>query len=212
MDMSDSKELLSQVRTAHRLLASYYNRVHQLIRDVSSHGDLGLAYLSWGPTAFSRTPQRSTKILDRWPWDLLPGVATEYVFVKSASSTSISLGDWLLVLHVVNDDGVFGEGKTSEALDLKTPVQDAHSVLRCYLIASHKNREANWYHDNWSKIEWPEFTETPQRQSMEEVGEIYASAFEIPLEELTGTDNAEILVQKIIAYRDVILPSDDTKA
>lgn len=206
MDLNKNKELLSQIRTAHRLLASYYNRVHQLIRDVSDHDDLNLDYLSWGPTAFAQTPQRSSKVLDRWPWDLLPGVAAQYVFVKSESISCKSIGDWLIAFHVVNDDGIFGEGKTSEALDLHTLVEDAHSVLRCYIIAPHKPSEVKWSHNS---VRRPECTNKPELTRMDDDGYIYAVGFEMPLEELMGEDNVKVLVKKIIEYRDAVLPDSE---
>jgi hypothetical protein len=209
MEVAANKALFNHVRTAHRLLASYYNRIHQLISDVSSDERLGLEFFVWEPTAFSRPCRRTSNILERWSWDLLPGVATQYIFLQGTAEKPQRPGEWLLVMYIVSDTGVIDEKMEGDvdATELSISADDAHSVLRCYLVAPHRELDQYWVDDIWDTIDYPKCTAVPKIQCMDNEQQIHASAFEMPLEELTDKNSADELVQKIIAYRDVVLPS-----
>lgn len=209
MDKDANEALFRQVRVAHRLLASYYKRVHQLISDVSGDDRLGLKFFVWGPTEYSRPCRRTTQVLGRCSWELLPGVLPEYLFLHGPEGKPQQPGEWLLAMHVISDTVVFDEekGEDIDAVEIQVSADDAHSVLRCYLIAPHKELDLYWADDIWKGVEYyPDCTERPERQCVNEGDQIYASAFEMPLETLTGKDSVETLVQKIVAYRDVVLP------
>ncbi len=208
MEVAANKALFNQVRTAHRLLASYYNRIHQLISDVTGDERLGLEFFVWDPTAFSRPCRRTSNILDRWSWDLLPGGLTQYLFLQGSAEKPQLPGEWMLIMHVISDTGVLDQKMEGyvDATELSVSTDDAHSVLRCSLVAPHRKLDLYWVDDIWDTIGYPNCTETPKIECMDEAQQIYACAFEIPLEELTDKNSADKLVQKIIAYRDVVLP------
>ena len=208
MNAIANQTLFQQVRVAHRLLASYYSRVNQLIKDVSSDERLGLEFYIWGPTKFNRPCQRSTNVLERWSWDLLPGGFTQYLFLNGSEKLPQQPGEWLLTMCVISDTAVFDEDmkENLDADEFDVSAEDSHSVLRCYLVAPHKELNLYWGDQIWNGIEWPECTESPKLQCMNESEQIYACAFETSLEELTAKDSVETLVQKIIEYRDVVLP------
>lgn len=202
MDIAARKNLFKQVRVAHRLLESYYKRIHQLIGDVTSDERLGLEFLAWEPTAFGRPCRSSTNILDRSEWSLLPGVMTHYLYIHGSKEKPQRLNDWMLDIHIVSDTAVDG----MEEDTIMPSAEDANSMLYCYLIAPHKELNVDWYNGIWEAIEYTECTETPEPQCMEDDLQVYAAAFQIPLEELTEEGSVEVLVQKIIAYRDAVLP------
>ncbi|THB72641.1 MAG: hypothetical protein D6B28_05155 [Gammaproteobacteria bacterium] len=208
MDNIANHNLFKQVRIAHRLLASYYSRVHQLIKDVSSDERLGLEFFIWGPTKFNRPCQRGTNVLERWSWDLLPGGFTQYLFLNGSEKKPQQPGEWMLAICVISDTAVFDEEmkENLDADEFDVLAEDAHSVLRCYLVAPHKELNLYWADEIWDGIDWPKCTESPEIQCMHDERQVYASAFEMPLEELTAKDCVETLVQKIIEYRDVVLP------
>ncbi len=210
MDNIANQTLFQQVRVAHRLLASYYNRVHQLIKDVSSDERLDLKFFVWGPTKFNRPCQRSTNVLDRWSWDLLPGGMTQYLFLHGSENKPQRPKEWMLAMHVICDTALFDTEMKEDvdAIELTTSAEESHSVLRCYLVAPHKELDLYWADEIWDGIPWPECTESPKSQCMHKERQVYASAFEVPLEKLTTKDSIEPLVQKIIAYRDVVLPTE----
>lgn len=205
MDTAANKVLLSQVRVGHRLLAAYYQRIHQLLRDMSNDERLELEYFSWEPSVYDRPAARVSKVLDCRSWDLLPGVATSYLFLHGSEKKSQQLGDWLLVVDVVTDDAVEDE-ELENALEFTVPAEDAHSVLRCHLVAPHKASKVDWFHGVWGEVSWPECTEKPELECMDKKRKLYGVGFEIPLEELMGKDSVEELVSKIITFRDAVLP------
>lgn len=80
MENLSNQKMLEQVRTAHRLVVGYYKRLFQLLRDVTNGDDLQLEYLCWLPSNFSTPCRRTTNVFSGWEWDLLPGIATHYLF------------------------------------------------------------------------------------------------------------------------------------
>lgn len=210
MDNQASKNLFKQVRIAYRLSASYYKRIHQLIRDVTSDEQLGLEYFIWGPAEFLYINGRNAKVLDYHSWNLLPGGITKYLFIHGSKDIPQIPGEWMLVMYFISDTAVFDEVMEEDldldASEIKTSVDEAKSVLRCYLVAPHQELDLYWADGIWNPLDYPECTQAPESQCMDEELNIYASAFEIPLEQLTDKHSADALVKKIIAYRDVILP------
>ena len=205
MDKAANKTLLSQVRIGHRLLAAYYQRIHQLLRDMSNDERLELEYFSWEPNVYERPPARLSKVLERPAWRLLPGVATSYLFLHGSQKKSQQPGDWLLVLNVVTDDAIEDE-ESENVLDFTVPAEDADSVLRCHIVAPHKASKVDWFHGVWGEVDWPECTEKPTLECMDEKRKIYAVGFEMRLEELMGKGSVEKLVSEIITFRDAVLP------
>ncbi|PWQ98196.1 hypothetical protein [Leucothrix pacifica] len=205
MDIAAKKALLSQVRVGHRLLASYYQRIHLLLSDMSHDERLELEYFSWEPKVYHRPAPRLSNVLDCWAWDLLPGVATSYFFLHGSEKKAQRPGDWLLVIDVVTDTAVEDE-ESESALDFAVSAEEAQSVVRCHLVAPHKKSKVDWFHSVWGEVDWPECTDTPVLKSIDDNKQFYGVGFEIPMEELMGEDSVEILVDKIITFRDAVLP------
>jgi hypothetical protein len=109
MDNQASKDLFKQVRIAYRLSASYYKRIHQLIRDVTSDEQLGLEYFIWGPAEFSYINGRNAKVLDYYSWNLLPGGITHYLFINGSKDIPQIPGEWMLAMYFISDTAVFDE-------------------------------------------------------------------------------------------------------
>lgn len=205
MDQNTSTELFHQVRVAHRLLAAYYQRIHDLIEKVSGNKGFGLEFCSWEPTRFATPARRSTNPLNKWSWDLLPGVQTEYLFFHGDKKEH-KVGDWLLAFHVVSDTGVEHEPYAKNPLEISETAEGSESVLRCYVIAPRKSFSGDWYHHVWRVIDgYPKHTDDPVAQCMHAEKEIYGCGFDVPMEALTKDGSAQVLIDRIKLYRDAAI-------
>ena len=200
MDKAVNTELFTQVRVAHRLLAAYYQRVHHLLEEVSNHEAFGLEFYSWGPAWFNRPALRTTNTLNKWSWDLLPGVMTDYLFLNG-DEKSQKPGDWLLWFHVVSDTAIRDTDISENPLEITTAPENSHSVLRCYITAPRVSLSFDWYHEIWNVTDYPECTVEPESQCIDDENEIYAAGFEVPMELLTADDSVQMLVEKIEKFR-----------
>lgn len=202
MNDIESKALFSQVRVAHRLLAAYYQRIQGVIKKVAEDS-LELRFYYWRPTRFSRPLRRSGNQLRKWSWDLLPGVQTEYVFVHGEKKKQ-QLGDWILRVHVVTDTGVESEESAKNPLEVKVSPEDGHSVCRFYVVAPRTHLTGDWYGNVWRSLGSVDLaSETPYCLNRDK--QIYACAFQVPMEELTAEGSAEDLIRKIKVCRDAVL-------
>jgi hypothetical protein len=206
MDSNESKKLFNQVRIAHRLLAAYYQRLQHLMKEVSNHDEFGLEFYNWSPTRFCRPGRRSANQLNRWAWDLLPGVQTQYLFLHGEKRVQ-KPGDWLLAFHVISDTGVEHAESAENPLEIAMPPEDGDSLLRCYIVAPRKPLTVDWLHSIWDSIDFPECTDKPVAQCMDDEKQIYACSFEVPIEELTAEGSAQRLVTKVKEYRDTAIHS-----
>jgi len=211
MDITDSKELFLQVRTAHRLVVSYYKRVHQLICDVTNDESLDLDFHTWGPLDFSRPCQRLTNVFDSWEWDFVPGISTGYMFKKLENNKTLQRGDWLLVFHVISDTGIsdFGNINNTDPIDLEVSAESARSVLRCYLVALHEPLELEIEDQLWAGLYDIDCVDEPVKAHLHDSWEVYGCCFEVNFENLTEVDAAKKLIEKIVKYRNAILPIDE---
>jgi hypothetical protein len=207
MDELESKALFQQVRVAHRMAVAYYKRLFQLLKEVTNDERFGLNFLAWDTNDYSRPCQRKTNVFESWEWDLLPGISTHYVFYNGKSQNEQSEGDWLLDCHVITDTGILGDwgGENKDPLDLNVSAEDASSVLKCHLQAPVKAGKLKWYEDIWKASSDLECTKSVEVAYVDDKESIMGCSFEIPLDDLTGSDASEKLVQKIIEFRDVLL-------
>jgi hypothetical protein len=209
MEELTKKELFTQVRVAHRMLAAYYQRIFQLLTDVTGDERLGLNFYVWLPAETDRPCKLTTNVFDRSAWDLLPGLNTSYLFHTADDSNKQNPGEWLLDLCVIGDTGIFSNDTLdfhADALGINTSPENSTSVLRCFLYAPHERTSLNWYKGIWDNIAYQDCVDAPECKQLDEKNAIYGNGFEIPLEELTGEGAAELLVNKIISFRDAILP------
>ncbi|REL26388.1 hypothetical protein DXX93_07215 [Thalassotalea euphylliae] len=210
--MSDSTDLFLQVRTAHRLLASYYQRVHQLISEVIENDDLNLAPLMWNSAKFTIPGNRSTNMLERWAWDMLPGVASNFFFYHGDEKGKQALGDWMLAIQHISDTGVFDENidgtEEPDGKDIEKSVTESETVLRFYIHAPHQKMAYHWIDTIWNDTDYAQVdSEQPvQCLDINDRDKIYVSAFEMKVSELMGQGSAKKLIERIIEHRNAVLP------
>lgn len=207
MDELQSKELLKQVRTAHRLVVAYYKRLHKVLEDIGKHSELGLEFYMWQPTEYDRPSQRFTNVFKSWTWDMAPGISTEYLFQKKQSKDGLTPGDWLLVLHVVSDTAVTNENLKGNIDPLKLPnVNDARSVVRLYLVAPKHSTAQIHFNELWKDTK-QEITMSDKVivQNLNTDQGFYGAGFEIGLEHLLTESAVEDVVKRIKEYRDAII-------
>ncbi len=204
--ISQTKEndLFLQIRTAHRLLAAYYQRLLPTIDDIAKA--LSLTYYGWLPDHFDRPCKFGTDIFSKWQWDLLPGNCTHYIYFDGSNANKIEKGHYLLEFFVISDSGIDTameeeNRQQPDALNLPVPVEQATSVLRVGLYAPYRNRKANWYDDLYNQCDHPEWSETPDAQKVAGNVGCYISGFEIPLAELMENDAVESISKRINEYK-----------
>lgn len=207
MDDIKTQDLFLQIRTAHRMVVAYYKRLLPIIYQVAT--ELDTQFYIWEPSNFARPAGLSTNIFDRWEWDLVPGLCTNYLFYKSEDSHKQKIGDWLLDFHVITDTGVIETSKkrNPDPLSLEKNVEDSNSVLRIYIYVPKKDNTLNWYSGIWKNSDCPKLSESPNKIVVDEENEILANGFEIQLSELVEKGSTELLVERIKKYRDVLLTS-----
>jgi hypothetical protein len=208
MDTIESKGLFIQVRAAHRLLAAYYQRIFQLLTDVTNDERLGLNYYLWEPSDFNRPCQKQTNVFDRSVWDLLPGMNTNYLFHNAKDNNKQQSGEWMLDVCVITDTGIHDTNSlelSEDALELKIRPENANTVLRCYFFTAKKETNLNWYDGLWNAYSYEECSDEKTPKCIDEEHQLYTSGFEIPLDELTGENAKELLVERIIQFRDALL-------
>jgi len=206
MDKIESQAMFKQVRVAHRMAVAYYKRLFQLLKEVTNDERLGLNFLSWDTHDFNRPCNKKSNVFESWEWDLLPGISTHYLFYCGKSNDQQSKGDWLLDCHVITDTGVSGDwdDDNMDPLDLKVSAEDARSVLRCHLQYAYKEGSRSWYKDIWCNSSDFECSQSPVIECVDEESGIYGCSFEMQLDDLTGSDAPEMLVEKILVFRDAL--------
>tara|TARA_R110000764_G_scaffold190872_1_gene276142 strand:+ start:13431 stop:14069 length:639 start_codon:yes stop_codon:yes gene_type:complete len=211
MDNIESKELFNQVRSAHRLLAAYYQRIFQLLTDVTGDERLGLNYYLWEPSGFLRPCQKQTNVFNRSAWDLLPGMNTNYLFHNAKDNNKQQSGEWMLDMCVIADTGTHDNQNLDpleDALALKILPENANSVLRCYFFTAHKETDLNWYDGLWNAYPYEECSDEKTPKCIDEEQQLYTSSFEVSLDELTGENAKELLVEKIMQFKGALLKAE----
>ncbi|QDF76221.1 MULTISPECIES: hypothetical protein [Shewanella] len=177
---NEMDELFSQVRTAHRLLAAYYQRLLPTIEKIALESDTEFYF--WAPQRFSSPGQSNSNPFKKWQWDMLPGVVTRYVFKNVADINQVTKGDYILEFIVINDSGVNDEQCRGQpdALNLKVAVADAKSDLRVAIYRALEDVKTDFYQE-WEAGRYPDYSEAVDI----EIDNKFAKyGFEIPLESL----------------------------
>lgn len=204
----NNDELFSQIRSAHRMVVAYYKRLFPIIREVATR--LELSFYAWSPSEFDKPGQMSTNVLERWEWDMLPGACTNYLFFNAKNSNAQEVGEWMLDMHVITDTGMLsvdGEGiekglhGNQDPLEMEVPVDAADSVLRVYLFVPTRNASLNWYHGIWRECDYPQLTNDPKHELVDEDNQIYATGFEVSLSSLTEDNAVDLLLEKIDVFK-----------
>jgi hypothetical protein len=207
---TNEEDLFLQIRTAHRLLAAYYQRLLPTIEEIANA--LELKFYVWEPSEFDRPSQFSSNLFNRWQWDLLPANCTRYVFIDAESKNSIEVGKCLVVFHVISDTGILKENWKStktqpDGLDLSISAEKAESVLRVQLYAPYENREAYWHEGLLKKCNMPDLTDNLEAQKVEANVKACISGFEIPLTELICESAVDDIIKRIEKYRVQLISS-----
>ena len=88
MDINNpNTELLMQVRTGHRLLAAFYQRLYSNLNKLVN--ELELSFYVWRPMHFDRPAALSKNPFEKWQWDLLPAMSSYYLFKTDFDNNEI---------------------------------------------------------------------------------------------------------------------------
>lgn len=178
--INETDELFTQIRTAHRLLAAYYQRLLPQIEQIALEANTEFYF--WQPQRFSAPGQSNSNPFKKWQWDLLPGVVTRYVFKNVKTLKTVTKNDYILEFIVINDSGINDEqcNGQPDALNLNVAVADAKSILRVAIYRAIKDVDAGFYQE-WEAGRYPDYTDAVD---IEIDNDFIKYGFEIPLESL----------------------------
>jgi hypothetical protein len=212
METTDANEddLFLQIRTAHRLLAAYYQRVLPTIESMAQA--LDLKFYGWIPSQHNAPRQFSGNVFNHWQWDLLPANCTHYVFYNAEKKDELEVGKYMVVFHLISDSGILQENlqqtkSQTDGLELPMSAEKAKSVLRVQLYTPYENRKGHWHDGLFAKCETPRFTAEPEAQKVDKNVNAYISGFEIPLTELICENSVDDIIKRIEKYRDQLISS-----
>ena len=194
-------DLLVQIRTAHRLLAAYYQRLLPSIEKIATQ--LGSDFYFWEPYKFARPAQRTSNPFSKWAWDMLPAMSTIYVFKNVKEESSIAISDYLISFYVDSDTGVDEEEMNrfeADGLSLTVSVQEAESMVKVGIYTPFKSEQLHWYSNIWSQGAYPTYhTFDAQNQQTKDINgcPIVSSGFEVSVSQLMTEDGIKQLAVKI---------------
>lgn len=210
MDKNEVENMLAQVRTAHRLVAAYYQRLFPQLEKLFD--GLGLDFYYWGNTEFSSSPRGNHNPLKRWGWDFIPGCNAFFTFltpgVKGQSKGEARKGDFFVGLHLVTDSALesgSGRHKTEpDALNLDIPTGEAESYLRITVYKATSEEPVSWWHDIWKQTDWPELSAEPYPEVAEENVPCLFSGFDYSIADFIQTEGVEKLVGLVKAHQEAL--------
>lgn len=189
--MEKVDELLLQVRTAHRLLAAYYQRLHPIIGDLAAQADTVFDF--WTPQLFEK-PARANPFA-KWQWDLLPAAVTRYVFKQVKESSKVTKGDFTLEFLVVNDTGIVKEKGKGEldALALPLDVEHAESIIKVGIYRAAENSDKDYF-SQWNSVGYPDYQD---EASFKKDKLFVTTGFEFSISLLLTEDGVESVKNRI---------------
>ncbi len=191
---TSTDDLFLQVRTAHRLLAAYYQRLHPKLNELATGAETTFDF--WTPQLFDK-PARANPF-NKWQWDLLPAAVTRYVFKRVTNSAKVTTGDYTLEFIVINDTGITkqqGKGQP-DALKLPKSVESAQSLLRVGIYRAYQNSD-NDYYSEWNSLAYPSYVDSGTCQQDKRFLTI---GFEVPIAQLMTEDGFSLVKDKIAEY------------
>lgn len=191
---TSTDDLFLQVRTAHRLLAAYYQRLHPKLDALATQADATFDF--WTPQLFEK-PARANPF-KKWQWDLLPAAVTRYVFKRVADTSKVTQGDYTLELIVINDTGIVKEkGKGQpDALKLPQDVESAQSLLRVGIYRACEESSKDYYAE-WNSLAYPSYADSDAYQRDKGFVTI---GFEVPIAQLMTEEGFNAANEKIAEY------------
>ncbi|MCG6307879.1 hypothetical protein K6U49_04495 [Vibrio alginolyticus] len=205
MNNENKEDLFLQIRTAHRLLAAYYQRLLPTIEQISK--ELELDFYAWTPKEFARPSKLTTNPFDNWQWDMLPALSTYYVFKNVEDVHKLRLGEWLVEFMVDSDTGVdsgAANGAQPDGLLLPISVEEAQSLLKVSIYTPFNNENANWY-KVWNRCQSPKFNDSPLPQVDPDRYPIISCGFELRMSELLEEDAVSHIASKTREFIDSAL-------
>lgn len=190
MNNSQTEDLFTQVRTAHRLLAAYYQRLLPTIEQIAHN--VNTEFYFWHPIRFDKPGRNPFK---KWQWDLLPATNTRYVFKQISCDTAVTLNDYIVEFIVINDSGVNDEEYQAQpdALNLKVPVNESTSILRISVYRAVANQEGGFY-QQWESGSYPSYCDSVE---IERDNNFQKYGFEVSLESLLTEEGVESITATI---------------
>ncbi|MDN3614247.1 hypothetical protein ACFFUS_15155 [Vibrio gallaecicus] len=190
MNNSQPEDLFTQVRTAHRLLAAYYQRLLPTLEQIAH--SVNTEFYFWHPVRFDKPGKNPFK---KWQWDLLPATNTRYVFKQFSNYGAVTLNDYIVEFIVINDSGVNDEEYQAQpdALKLKIPVSEAESVLRVAIYRAVVEKVGDFY-QLWEAGSYPNYCDSAE---VEQDNLFLKYGFEVPLDSLLTEEGVEAITARI---------------
>jgi hypothetical protein len=207
--LKNNDDLFLEIRTAHRLLAAYYQRLLPTIEDIANAVDVN--FYRWKSSEFSHPVGPASNPFMDWGWNFLPANCTRYIFHNAVNNNQVRVGELMIEFHVISDSGILlkdipnGTRNEPDALNLPVTVNNAKSVLKVHLYAPFKAQEKNWYQSIFDPCPDPELSSKPSAQRIEDDIDCYISGFEIPLSDLMANNAVETIAARIETYKSHLL-------
>lgn len=206
MNNENKDDLFLQIRTAHRLLAAYYQRLLPTIEQISK--ELELDFYVWTPKEFARPSKLTTNPFENWQWDMLPALSTYYVFKNVEDVHKLRIGEFLVEFMVDSDTGVVSDaanGGQPDGLSLPISVEEALSLLKVSIYTPFRDENANWYYKVWNCCQHPKFNDSPLPQIDPDRYPIISCGFELPMSDLLEEDAVRKIASKTREFIDSAL-------
>ena len=201
-------DLFLEIRTAHRLLAAYYQRLLPTIEDLANA--INVNFYCWQPSEFYPLARRTSNPFTEWGWSLLPAICTRYVFHNAVDNRRVRIGELMVEFVVISDSGIVSEDTQNghkeqpDALNLSTSLTEATSTLKIHLLTPYKNNDIDWYKGIHQECPDTIITEEPSAKKEGEIS-FYTSGFEIPLSDLMADNAVESIAARIETYKSHLL-------
>jgi len=206
--LKNNDDLFLEIRTAHRLLAAYYQRLLPTIDDIANAVDVN--FYRWESSEFTHPVGKSSNPCMDWGWNFLPANCTRYIFHNAVNNNQVRVGELMIEFHVISDSGILlkdipnGTRNEPDALNLPKSVTEATSTLKIHLLTPYKNNDIDWYKGIHQECPDPIITEEPNAKKEDDIN-FYTSGFEIPLSDLMADNAVEKISARIETYKSHLL-------
>ncbi|MGY3942203.1 hypothetical protein [Aeromonas tecta] len=181
-DITQTEQLVEQLRQAHRLVAGFYQRILPLFDQIAQES-IDATFWYWKPSENGRPCSGSSRPSSSWVWDYIPLFASTHGY-RTWDGDKARAGDMTLALRLYIDDafkkGSFQRGNSKgmpDPLELKM----GKAVVEVNLFRCTQDSELH-FDELWSDIPWPEPTE--QWTTAAQHQEVEYCVWHVPLAEL----------------------------
>jgi hypothetical protein len=193
MNQMSPDDLLAQVRTAHRLLAAYYQRLLPTLMRIARTADTNFDF--WLPQQFSAPGRSDVNQFDKWQWDLLPALTPRYVFKKVEGSAKVTRNDYVLEFIIINDTGIYEQDFCGQpdALNLDLGVTESRSLIQVGVYRAVTDVNAIFF-DEWNQVKYPDYSKDGETKKDKN---FVVAGFEVPIQMLMDEDGIVHINDKI---------------